>query len=312
MSDSRSIILKNASILRNFKKMRDGISLVNLQVDSQNKFMWSKFQKDEHKGKQAEKTTIPGNTPPTISLPQGPSSLRPDAKTTLQFDDSQNPKIDKILKSSVVFFDFSNTYITDMSFLKTAKTFEKVTTMTLMNIGLTEISKALYSLPKTLRYLDLSYNSIRDIPQKIKWQNLHGISLAHNCFTRWPENLKTQNLPELQYLNASWNNFSSGIPENMEFSQLQSIDLSYCNLFIFPVFIMNSTSLRMIDLSGNSKLSNLTISIIEKFIVLRYLNISEVPCNFDHIPKTLIPDLIIAHCCDNVSFPQNTNTTIYL
>ena len=310
MSDLSEVIFKNAEILQNYKKIRLGISLISTQLDIQNKFMWSKFQKDENQKKTAPNSPSAASLP-QISLPVSPSSLRQDVRTTWQFDSSQNQKIDKILKNSVVFFDFSNTFLSDMSFFKTAKSFEKVTIMCLRNVGLKKISKALYSLPKTLRYLDLSYNSIKDIPPKIKWQNIHGISISHNSFMRWPEVIKPSMFPELQYLNAGWNNFSSGIPENMEFTQLQSVDISYCNLFIFPVFILNSTSLRMLDISGNTKLSNLSISMIERFIVLRYLNISDVPCNFDVCPKALVPDLIIAHGCSNIAFPQNTNTTIY-
>ena len=296
MSEEREIILKNASFIKNLRA-KNIIRSKPKSNNQPNRFIWTKFD----------------NTENLLKAPSSPSKLsKVEGKSSSLTDLPPNPKIDKVMKSSVIFFDLSNTMMLDISFLKSAKTLEKVTTMTLSNVSMTEIPKSLYSLPKTLRFLDLSNNYIKDVPSKVKWQNIQGINLSHNRLQKWPETLKQTFLPELQHLNVSWNDFSSGIPENIEFLQLQSTDLSYCNLTIFPSFVFASTSLRVLDISGNANISNMTISMIERMIVLRYLNISGVPCVFDIIPKSLIPNLIIAHGCSQASFPQTPNSTIYL
>jgi Leucine-rich repeat (LRR) protein len=299
MSEARGIILKNASFINSLRK-KNSIKDVLKSNDSPTQFIWMKFDKTENLFSKNQASQV------------GSKSPKSDAKSSASVDPLQNTKIDKAMKSSIVFFDIINTVITDMSFLKATKSFEKLNTMTLSNVAMAEIPKVLYSLPKTLRFLNLSNNYIKEIPAKVKWQNIHGINLSHNRIQKWPDVLKQTCLPELQHLNISWNDLSSGTPENVEFTQLQSIDISYCGLVSFPVFVLASTSLRVLDLSGNSRIDNMTISMIERMIVLRYLNISGVPCIFDDVPKSLTPNLIIAHGYSQSSFPQNPNSTIYM
>ncbi|XP_024535936.1 serine/threonine-protein kinase BRI1-like 2 [Selaginella moellendorffii] len=160
-----------------------------------------------------------------------------------------------------------------------------------------ELPHLLFSQCKRLRYLDLSHNHLTgELPEDLfkNCTNLQQISLASNSFrgTSFPS---IHSLPSLEFLDASFNNFTGPVPaihENLKHLNLSSNNFSTTRETLCPSLnssrleslilvnnkltgrvldsVMNCSSLRMLDLSFNSLTGEIPSSICKQLPKLEH------------------------------------------
>lgn len=275
----------------------------------------SKFtHKAESRGSSSAKT-IYSEKKLSLEEPYDPNStffsFVNDANSTSQVDFIAAMKSRS--KTSNVHFDLSNlTNIQDN--LKSMTKFKFLSSLCLHNCGLTSIPIQLIKLPPTIKYLDLSSNFIKQIPNDVKWEHLEGLTVSCNAFENdWPEIINSHFLPSLTYLDISNNNLRQ-TPDLNGFSQLQFLNLSFCKLHTFPQWIKQCPLLQVLYLNDNF-FNTFECGDMEKINELTILNLSNLKTEPG---KKLIPpmpsslQLLIIHGNQDFEVPiENLYGIIY-
>jgi len=200
--------------------------------------------------------------------------------------------IEKADRKGYHWFDLSHRMIVSYKFADSLKSFDHLHTLSLSDVGMTEIPKQLLKLPKCLRYLDLSSNGISTFPQKMKWKYIEGLNISNNSFSLWPDYVSPDNFQHLQYLLMAHNQIEC-IPDfPTSFPQILGIDISFNNLKELSAFILKLTTLKYLDISNNHNLKNISIKSFENMSVLRILNVIGITINesgpSNHVPNRII------------------------
>ncbi|KAM3744042.1 hypothetical protein ACB098_06G021900 [Castanea mollissima] len=125
----------------------------------------------------------------------------------------------------------------------------------------------------SLQYLRVENNRLYgSIPNSISnLVNLIEINLSSNDLSGIVELDKSTNLAELETLDVSNNSRLLGIKSNSNYTFLQKLDLSSCNITEFPNFLKSSKLLKKLDLSNNrisSQIPEWTFEVLENLLFL--------------------------------------------
>ena len=151
-----------------------------------------------------------------------------------------------------------------MEVLTTIASMEHLTQLTIAQCGLSDISPLANA--HGLLYLDLSYNSIRDIGPISSLANLKALHLAHNALT---DLTVLSNLTSLETLNVSYNSLTSIAPicANLSLVELNAGN----NLLVSLGALDNLPNLKILDLDHNALTD---VSVLGNCTVLEELNVS--------------------------------------
>ncbi|KAF3949035.1 hypothetical protein CMV_025038, partial [Castanea mollissima] len=125
----------------------------------------------------------------------------------------------------------------------------------------------------SLQYLRVENNRLYgSIPNSISnLVNLIEINLSSNDLSGIVELDKSTNLAELETLDVSNNSRLLGIKSNSNYTFLQKLDLSSCNITEFPNFLKSSKLLKKLELSNNrisSQIPEWTFEVLENLLFL--------------------------------------------
>ena len=333
MDERISILFKNVSTLNAIKRHKKDSRRGSQYIEDfkENRFFFSQIKPQANQIKEGEVAQVSSplarsikffssKISPNQSNPQMqtlPPDENSDSKSPQHGEESQTSpqklnisQLDKDAKSSAIYFIISNTILSDTTFLKQFRSFEKLTYLSLTNTGLLKVPKPLHKLPKSLKYLDFSYNNMTSISKKIKWTNLRGLNLSHNAFTRWPEFINPTTIPEIEYFNFSHNSLKSIYRDDQAFHQLISLEMSHCDLCFFPAFVLSSKALKWLDLSWNPLISDIDFAKIAQMESLRYLNISGIEKVYPSNTKITNIPLVIAYDTPKSAFSDFINSHI--
>lgn len=225
------------------------------------------------------------------------------SQSVLSYNNDSKPyhmvkQLEKENRSCVVYVEVKNAMLENTNFLKGISKLHNLRHISLTNIGLSSIPKALYKLPKSVTYLDFSKNEINDISQKVKWSSLQGLNLSYNTLKSWPEVINIVAMPSITYLSLEFNKLEKNIPDStFKIPNLTYLNLAYCSLDEFPQIISSIDTLRILDLSGNKKIKDLKFYELGIHKCLKLLNICNLSSPMDPPEHGRDPPIIFAYNC---------------
>ncbi|EAY01114.1 Leucine Rich Repeat family protein [Trichomonas vaginalis G3] len=298
MQNIRATLYKNVGLFSTLVRRKEGRrkSLMKQVEGSVAPFIYNPhvpFPKTKEKGKKnSQKSLMPAQM---------------DASLSIYVAIIQGTKTNKVTKETLSYLDFSNTHNLRSSFLKPLKTFENLKILSLSNTGLKRVPGTILKMHGSLEYLDLSFNRISEIATKSKWTNLKGLNFSHNNFVRWPDAITPSLMPKLEFLDMSFNTFFATLPQEMTFEQLNHLNVAYCSLIKFPIFIRNLLSLKSLDISGNPEIMHFTLRELEQILSLQVINLQGITIFTTASTAHFPPKLIITKYCPNFDSPAIDN-----
>eukprot|EP01129_Flabellula_baltica_P005775 TRINITY_DN2115_c0_g1_i2.p1 TRINITY_DN2115_c0_g1~~TRINITY_DN2115_c0_g1_i2.p1 ORF type:complete len:1109 (+),score=175.73 TRINITY_DN2115_c0_g1_i2:132-3329(+) len=160
------------------------------------------------------------------------------------------------LNTELRFLDISENHITDLSMAN----MEQVKRLKDLNLSRNELQFVSFKFPKNITNLDISHNNIKsaDFLSKDRYRKLKVIRFSFNYISSFPENFS---LPRLELLDLS-SNLLGQLPLTIgNLSHLKVLNCSKNNIIKLPVSFGFLIKLESLDLSDNTKLTELPISI---------------------------------------------------
>lgn len=216
-------------------------------------------------------------------------------------------------KKDLVFLDLSSCFLSSSDTLKAFHKFSGLQYLCLSDCGIVDLTKTsdLINLPKTIRSLDLSRNFISQIPSEIHWKQIEYLNLSKNAFSKWPDAIEPEKLPNIISINLSENSILSHSSFASAFSKLQTLSLE-CNPHkTAPDWITKCTELKHVSFKGCSDL-NLDLYSLFNLPNLVFLDISDVKITDVQRLKNLPRSLMLIICRrETKDYDTNFNLPIH-
>jgi hypothetical protein len=151
----------------------------------------------------------------------------------------------------------------------------------------------LETLPRNVRFLDLSMNFISSIPQTANWSQLKGINLSENSFSEWPLAIVPEAIPKLAYLSLAVNTIGDPPPSQIGFRHLRMLDLSYTRITMVPSWIGECARLRVLKLAGDSDVRRFPPEILAIFKGLLMADLSGIDLGIDQATMLTPPTICL-------------------
>jgi len=212
--------------------------------------------------------------------PDGLKSLYAGSSAMLLIPEGpiENPPIHtiKILKGhkDLQYLDMGGALFTKPDPFRHFNRFSALRCLSLRNCGLLAVPQDLESLPKPLRFLDLSMNFLSQLPQNTNWNHLKGLNLSENSFSAWPPQVVPDEIPKLSHLSLAGNAIGNPPPSQTGFRRLRYLDLSYTLITCVPPWIGECSQLRMLFLAGATKMGPLPPELLLVFKSLQLVDVS--------------------------------------
>jgi hypothetical protein len=192
--------------------------------------------------------------------------------------------------------------------LRRVNRFTRLNCLSLRNCGLLDVPPDLVDPPKTLRFLDLSWNLIAGIPAHSGWSQIKGLNLSNNAFVDWPRVVTQATVPGLTFLSLAGNPIANA-PDDIGFlKHLRFADFSNTGMTIVPTWMSESPNLRIIRLSGLRQCTQFPLRYLAMFPQLKFADISGIGLYGEckELPHELV--LLVALGADPATLPTGNYT----
>lgn len=193
-------------------------------------------------------------------------------------------------KKDLAFLDLTSCYLSSSETLKAFHKFSCLQYLCLSDCGIVDLTSDLINLPKTIRSLDLSQNFISQISSDVHWKQIEYLNLSKNAFSKWPDAIDPEKLPNIISINLSVNCISSHPSFTTPFAKLQALYLEYNPHKIAPEWITKCLELKYLSFKGCIDM-NLNLHSLFNLPNLVFLDISNVILtdiqSLKNLPKSL-------------------------